>query len=184
VVTDTGVFEYRPGHDRDVSRATRSHATLEVGGKDQAELWAAHRIGGRPLVRVLDYAPGRACEAACTGFRGQATHRRRFELEDGAWLIHDTIEEAGVPVRLSLPLAPGLSARLQGEVGAEYEMRVRLARGRELRVDLPGAGSVRWHLEQADYFPEMGLREQRWRLVGESESFSSGTWRFVVVSPE
>jgi hypothetical protein len=182
VVTDTGVFEYVPGRDRDLARATRSHATIEVAGEDQAELWAAHRVGGRPWVEVVDYAPGRSCEATCTGWSGKAVHRRRFELEDNVLLVHDSVEAAGsgtpFPARLTLPLAPGLAARLVGEAGAEREMRVRLPGAGELKVDLPGGDSVRWHLERTDSFPEMGRRVARWCLVGKSDSFRSGTWRF------
>ena len=65
LVTDTGVCEYAPGPRRDRSRATRSHATIEVDARDQAELWSAHRIGGRPRVRLHAAGPARV-EATCT----------------------------------------------------------------------------------------------------------------------
>jgi len=65
VVADTGVFEYVPGPRRHRARATRSHATLEVDGRDQAEIWGAHRVGGRPRVRLV--AAGSGADAATPG---------------------------------------------------------------------------------------------------------------------
>lgn len=46
LVTDTGVFEYVPGARRTHARATASHATVQIDDEEQAELWAAHRVGG------------------------------------------------------------------------------------------------------------------------------------------
>ena len=46
LVTDTGVYEYRPGERRDRARATASHATLRFDGQEQSEVWAAHRWAG------------------------------------------------------------------------------------------------------------------------------------------
>jgi uncharacterized heparinase superfamily protein len=187
VVTDTGVFAYVPGPDRQTARATRSHATVEVDGHDQAELWAAHRVGGRPDVAIIDYGPDRFCEATCAGWATrEIVHRRRLELEDGILRIRDTIEGGPRPVRLTLPLAPGLRARLVGDAASPRELRVVLASGAELRVRLPsleegaekGAEEVIWRLDWGDYFPEFGRRERRWILTGESASFRSGTWRF------
>lgn len=178
VVTDPGVFEYVPGRRRDVARATRSHATVEVDGEEQAEIWAAHRVGGRPIVGVLDYEPGLACEAECIGWATRdVVHRRRFELSEGALLVHEVIEGA-VAVRLTLPLAPGRRARLEGEPGAARSLWVGGGRS-ALRVTLPDAGEVRWHLEPAEAYPEFGRAVWRWCLVGESDAFRRGTWRFV-----
>ena len=180
VVTDTGVYEYVPGPRRDVSRATRSHATIEIGGCEQAELWAAHRVGGRPIVSVLDYEPAIACEAECIGWSTRdVVHRRRFELAGGCLLVHETVE-GGAGVRLTLPLAPERRARLEGDPGGARSLWVGDGPDGKggLRVTLPDAGEVRWRLEPAEAFPEFGRETLRWRLVGESESFRVGTWRF------
>jgi uncharacterized heparinase superfamily protein len=178
IVTDTGVFDYAPGPDRDLARATRSHATLEVGGQEQAEIWAAHRVGGRPLVRFVDYEPGTAFEAACHGWSTpDVAHHRRFELADGGLQIHDRVEGPRTAVRFTLPLASGLDARLTGDPGTVRQLRVALGGG-ELQVDLPGGSAVDWHLEPRDYFPTFGRRERRWCLVGSSEDFEAGVWRF------
>lgn len=178
-VTDTGVYEYRPGPRRDASRATRSHATMEVDGREQAELWAAHRIGGRPRVQLVDYAPGLSCEATCEGWSTPGSrHRRRFELEGGALCVHDALEGETRPVRLHLPLAPGASAQLAGGGRGPETLRVRLAGGARLDVELPAPGVLRWRLEARDCFPEFGRQQPRWCLVGEGERFATGRWRF------
>jgi uncharacterized heparinase superfamily protein len=174
VVTDTGVFEYVPGPRRGLARSTRAHATLEVGGREQAELWAAHRVGGRPVVRCLEVVPGRRAEGTCTGWSTPDTrHRRVFELRDGALEIHDALEGRQRPVRFTLPLAPGVDVGLGGE-----RARLRLPGGCDLDLELPAG--VAWRVAEAPYFPEFGRALERPVLVGEAGGFRAGTWRFRV----
>jgi hypothetical protein len=180
IVTDTGVFDYALGSDRDSARATRSHATLEIGGQEQAEVWAAHRIGGRPRVRLVDFQPGAVCEARCQGWSTpHVVHRRRFELTPAGLDIYDRVEGARSSVHFALPLAPGLEARLTGDPGSPRQLWVALGT-RPLQVDLPGGGEVNWQLEWSDYFPSFGRRQRRWCLVGSGEGFEAGVWRFRV----
>lgn len=174
VVTDTGVCEYVAGVRRQRARATRSHATLEVGGRDQAELWAAHRVGGRPRVRVESLEPGRRVEATCAGWATLKTlHRRVFEFAGPDLVLVDTLEGRPRPVRLTLPLAPGLEAELAGS-----RARVALATGGALEIDLPDA---RWGRESLDYYPEFGRCIERAALVGRAERGGRLVWRFRIL---
>lgn len=174
VVTDTGVCEYVPGPLRDRSRATRSHATLEVDGAEQAEVWAAHRVGGRPRVRLEAVEPGRRLEATCAGWATPDTlHRRILELADRELRITDRLEGRIRPVRLVLPLAPGLEPVLEGA-----RAKVALAAG-ELTLELPA--QARWRVEPLDYYPEFGLRLVRSALVGEADGAVAFAWRAVVL---
>ncbi len=176
VVTDTGVFEYMAGPARDTARATRSHSTLEIDGHDQAELWAPHRVGGRPEVAVVEATPGVSCEAFCAGWATPGVvHRRSFELADGVLSLRDRVEGSPRRVRLTLPFAPQLEPRLGED---RRSVRVPLRGGARLEIELPAAGKVAWRLEPCDYFPEFGLRQERLRLVGESDAFDDGSWRF------
>lgn len=176
IVTDTGVCEYVVGDARDRSRATASHATVEIGERDQAELWAAHRIGGRPEVRVLDLVPGRRIEASCAGWATRGCrHRRVFELGSGRLAIRDSLEGRSARARFCLPLAPGLVPRL-----AEGRAVIDLAGGRRLRVELPEG--VRWKLESAPYFPEFGRKLERSALVGRADAPTSVSWGFELES--
>jgi uncharacterized heparinase superfamily protein len=172
LVTDTGVFEYVPGPRRDLARSTRAHATLEVGRREQAELWAAHRVGGRPEVRCLEWVPGRRVEADCAGWSTPDTrHRRVFEIRDGILEIRDALEGIQRPVRFGLPLAPGVGVAFEGS-----RAQLRLRGGLGLELELPAG--VAWRVAEAPYFPEFGRSLERPVLVGDADAFRAGTWRF------
>ncbi len=174
VVTDTGVAEYVPGALREASRATRSHATLEIGDADQAELWAAHRVGGRPRVSLGAVQPGRRLEATCAGWSTpDSVHRRVIEAGPDALEVRDALEGRARSVRFALPLAPGLEPRL--EAG---RARVRLPSGAWVRFDLPG--ELRFRVERAPYFPEFGRTQDRAALVGRAERLGAARLRVSV----
>jgi len=73
-VVDFGVSTYDKGPERTETRATRTHNTVEIGGKDSCEVWGAFRVGRRGRGRIV-----------MTGFESDAAW---IELEhDGyAWL--------------------------------------------------------------------------------------------------
>ncbi len=172
VVTDTGVAEYMAGPLRACSRATRSHATVEIGGCDQAEFWSAHRVGGRPTVRLVSADPGRRLEASCAGWATRdSVHRRLFELNEHTLVITDSIEGRPRRARFTLPLAPGRAVRLDGG-----NARIALPDGSALRVELPEG--VGWSIETLPYFPEFGRVLERSALVGSVEGTGRFLWRF------
>ena len=179
VVTDTGVAEYIPGALRDLSRATRSHATLEVEGYEQAEVWSAHRVGGRPTVRLLDAEPPHRIEASCAGWRTHSSpHRRSFTLSPGVVEIQDWIEGAPRPVRATLPLAPGLHPELTKATDGRARVRIQLRSGVRLEIALPSG--LAWALERSVYMPEFGRSEERTSVVGSAASFTTGVWRIEI----
>lgn len=182
VVCDTGVHSYEPGPRRDVARATRSHATLEIAGAEQSEIWAAHRVGGRVRTALVAFEPRASLEATCASWSTPDTlHRRRFSLAGGVLEIRDWVEGVPRAVRLALPLAPGLEPRLVHDQEGGTEAHVRLAGSGRLRVILPV--EVNWRIERIPYYPEFGIEADRACLVGEAEAFESGCWRFEF-SPE
>jgi hypothetical protein len=177
LITDTGVCEYIPGPLRDISRATRSHATLEIDGHDQAEFWGAHRVGGRPRVTTVAITPGARIEATCAGWATpDTTHRRVFSLREDAVEIEDTLVGRLRPVRAALPLAPGLEPRLDGRIA-----RLRLPGGQWLRIDL--APGLVWERERAAYFPSFGRSQERTVLVGRGQTHNIGTTRITLARP-
>ncbi len=162
VVTDTGVFEYVAGPRRTLARATRAHATVEVDGRDQAELWAPHRVGGRPRVRVESAEPPRRVTATCAGWATpDSLHRRELVVDERAVEIRDQLEGRQRPVRMVLPLAPGVRATLDGG-----RAELALPGGTPLRLELPD--SLHWRHEQLPYFPEFHREVARAALVGEA----------------
>lgn len=174
-VTDTGVAEYIPGPLRDASRATASHATLQVAGAEQAELWGAHRMGGRPAVALVRVEPGKRAEAVCSGWATpEVLHRRAFALEEGGVTIEDTLSGPPAPVRLHLPLAPGLEPQLEGA-----RARVPLSGGGALAIELPEAAE--WRVVRRPYFPELGRVEERAALEGRAEGLERVRTRFRIV---
>jgi len=200
VVTDTGVGSYIPGPERDLCRTTRSHATLQVDGIEQAELWSAHRIGGRPEVVLHAADPPRSLEGSCVSWgAGGALHRRIFEFDSGSdsesdsgsLAIRDTLEGGPRPVRIAFPLAPGLVPEITRESDSCTRVRIPLGRAEEgallegeLTCDATSGGSgraLRWTVENATYFPEFGKRVERSVLVGTSDAFTGGRWCFRVV---
>lgn len=136
-VVDFGVSSYEPGHERDDTRATRSHNTVEIGGVDSCEVWGAFRLGRRGRGRVLS----------------TETHEgvARLELEhDGySWM------PGGPRHRRAFALSPtGLEVQdwvTGGE--AEWRSRLRLASPARVRASSEGESSRRdgpWHARHGD----------------------------------
>jgi uncharacterized heparinase superfamily protein len=178
LVTDTGVCEYVPGPRRDASRATRSHATLAVGGNEQAEIWSAHRVGGRPRVELRGVQPGRAAEASCAGWATpDVVHLRRFEVSEAAVRIVDRVEGSAKAVEASLPLAPDVEPSLDGRRAS-----LRLPSGARIALLLPEG--LAWSVEPGPYFPAFGRELERPVLRGRASAWRGGEWTFRAEGPE
>lgn len=188
LVTDTGVFEYRAGPRRERSRATASHATIQIDEEEQAEVWSAHRVGGRPIVALHAGGDGGAAEATCRGWsRPQTTHRRRYRVGETGVEIEDAVEGPTRILHARLPLEPGWSVELRsvdpGEAGepgkaardgahpgdAPSSRASAFCRHREdpaLRVEIELPAELDWHVEQGAYHPSFGREVARPILVG------------------
>lgn len=170
VVTDTGVYEYVPGPRREASRATRSHATLAIGGREQAELWSGHRAGGRPRVRLGAVEPGRSAEASCAGWATpDVVHVRHFDVSERGVRILDRLEGPAATVEASLPLAPDVEVALDG-----LRATLRLPSGARLALALPGG--LAWRLERGPYYPAFGREVERAVLRGSAPDWRGGEW--------
>jgi hypothetical protein len=173
LVTDTGVFEYRAGPRRDLARKTSSHATFAFDGTEQAELWSAHRVGGRPVVALVGWDEMGSAEATCRGWRRHAPlHRRFFAVEDRSVSITDCVEGAFKEVRFSLPIDPAW----QVELSSSRARATRTSRDVDgydaddaddadvVDIDLPDR--FEWTLERCFYYPTFGTEVERFVLVG------------------
>ena len=97
VFVDAGVYEYNPGQNRSYSRATSSHNTVNLDGKDQSEFWKAFRVGRRAHITRCDY------QANDTGFilvgshdgytrlAGRPVHSRSIAVSSDTVTINDSI---------------------------------------------------------------------------------------------
>jgi uncharacterized heparinase superfamily protein len=175
VVADAGVADFAEGPRRDLARATRSHATVEVNGAEQAECWGADRIGGRPDVGLVRVEPGASVEGVCAGWSTpEVLHRRTLRLDEGRLRIEDRFDRPAARARLVLPLAPGVGARLDG-ARADLSLRG----GRRLAVALPAG--ARWRVERGPCFVELGGESERAVLVGEAVGLAAADWSILAV---
>jgi uncharacterized heparinase superfamily protein len=127
LLADTGTSTYEPGPVRDYERSTAAHSTVQVDGADSTEVWGAFRAGRRARVSGLVAEASRVgirCEAVHDGFRhlpGRPRHRRRWTLTVGGLLVEDAVTGRGQhEVVVRWQLAPGWSARVEGEVAYLY----------------------------------------------------------------
>jgi len=164
LVTDTGSFEYRPGSRRDRARATASHATLEIDGREQAEIWAAHRIGGRPDVEVSAWDGSGCAEITCRGWsRGAPIHRRLFRMEPDQLEMIDCVEGDCRSVVSRLPIDPGWEVE-QVDGGARARSVAEDGTECVVRFELPSVFD--WTIERAPSFSSFGREVERPVLVG------------------
>jgi hypothetical protein len=164
LVTDTGLFEYMPGPRRDRARATASHATIQIDGEEQAEIWAAHRIGGRPDVELTAWDAAGSAEATCRGWSRHAPlHRRLFSVDDRSVTITDWVEGAGHDLRICMPIDPSW----QVELSAGRARATRISDdGASSNVEIELSDCFEWVLERQPYYPTFGCEVERFVLVG------------------
>ena len=130
IVADPGTYCYHgePAW-RAYFRGTAGHATLEVDGRDQSEsggpfLWTRHANTWLLETVGLDGAPVARWVAEHDGYSRRdepLRHRRRVELDREASrltivdeLADELVDGSSHPVRLSLPLGPDVTCRLDG----------------------------------------------------------------------
>ena len=99
VVVDSGVSSYEAGSMREYCRSTRAHNTVEIGGRDQAELWAAFRVGRRPYPEEVHWSASGGdfrLSGHHGGYRrlpGGPVHTRAFRWQrEGKLEISDRVE--------------------------------------------------------------------------------------------
>jgi uncharacterized heparinase superfamily protein len=98
LIVDAGTYEYERGALRNLARSTGVHNTVTVDHQDQAEFWAAFRVGRRPRVRLERFEPkcdGFVLEGSHDGYRhlpGSPVHRRRLVVEPDSITVDDSIE--------------------------------------------------------------------------------------------
>lgn len=174
IVVDQGVFEYVAGEKRHASRTASFHNTLTAGEGDQAEFFGAFRSARRAVVRVLEFREtegGFLLEAEQDGFRrtaGGPLHRRRFDASPRRIRIEDRLSGAPAgPVRARLLLAP------DAEAEALPSGAVRIICGKATAL-VAGSGPIA--IEQARWWPDMGVERPTVRLVMTVPPGSEQAW--------
>jgi uncharacterized heparinase superfamily protein len=158
VVVDAGVFDYGATAERAYARATRSHNTLELDGKDQSEVWGAFRVGrrARPFDVRREQVDGRvAISASHDGYRrvaGRPVHRRRVEhLGGDAWSVEDVVTGGGEHRAVSRVRLHPRFATTRRESGV-----LEASSGRVV-VRVVACDPSRLDVEDGRYFPRFGV---------------------------
>lgn len=113
IIIDTGLSTYETNGQRTLERATASHNTVEIDGKEQSEVWGGFRVGKRAKIISLCEEAG-TIEATHNGYEKiGAFHTRKFSFEDHRITLHDTIQsKAQYNCIAFLHLHPDISAAI------------------------------------------------------------------------
>lgn len=162
LVVDMGVSEYHPGPLRNLSRATRSHNTVTLDDRDQAEFWSSFRVGRRPDVvveRWEEQPDGFLLVGIHDGYahmKGRPIHERTFRVAPGHIRVRDRIlGGAGQQAEAGLLLHPEVDVALT-EDGATLTSPAGVVR-------LSVYGPTR--LEDALWMPDFGVTIATRRVV-------------------
>ena len=158
VFVDCGVATYESGPLRDYCRSTCAHNTVEIEGRDQAELWGAFRVGRRPRPQAVAWQQrGGAFELSAHhhGYRhlpGGPIHARTFRWRpEGRLELLDRVD-ASRSVRATARLHLHPSCHIVDLAAGQCSVRF-----------ASGAAAVRWSgwkptgdATESLYCPEFG----------------------------
>jgi uncharacterized heparinase superfamily protein len=154
VVVDSGTSGYDGDPFRAYQRSTRAHSTVQVGEREQSEVWGTFRVGGMARVRVLEAPEEGAAAFALAGecspwWSRRVAHRRRVTAGAGRWRVDDRVLGAE-------------GARLRSFVHLHPEMEVRVEEGRVLASSPRGVvvlepwGHDRLRIARGERNPDQG----------------------------
>ncbi len=160
VIVDSGCFQYEDGPVRQYNRGNMGHNTITVDGRNQSEVWGAHRCArrARPLHAGLDKRGDGALvfEGAHDGYKrldGSPIHHRRVVWAGNTITIEDRVEGSGAhEIESRLHIHPALEVHHDGDGVLVKDGALPIA-----SITSEGAGDV----EQTGgwYCPEFGRKE-------------------------
>lgn len=167
-VVDPGVPEYS-GPERAWSRASTSHSTVVVDGRDHDEVYGSFRVGGRSRIDVSWDTD--AVEARLSPWYGDVEIRRRARLSGAVFELDDAVRcSDGAQVEARVLLHPGVVL----EPGDAEGRRWKLAHG-AARVQVESTHRLR--VEAARVSRGFGLVQDTAALVQTYPATSDGTPR-------
>jgi len=160
VIVDSGCFEYEDGSIRQYNRGNAGHNTLTIDGRNQSEVWGAHRCArrARPLYANLNKEPDGTLvfEGAHDGYHrlsGSPIHHRRISWSGDICLIEDRVEGKGHhEIESRLHIHPSLSVDFTDGVANILDDDEVL-----VTVSLNGKGEILKN--QGWYCPEFGIKK-------------------------
>lgn len=155
IFVDAGVYEYNPGTKRAYSRATSSHNTVNLDGKDQSEFWKAFRVGRRAHISYCNYKVTKkgfkltGSHDGYTRLAGTPIHTRRFDVAQDTVTIEDEIRGGnGQLVQAVLLLHPDMKVKHTGK----NKLLVYSAR---LEVEITASAPIKQ--ETSNWHPDQGM---------------------------
>lgn len=102
IIVDSGCFQYVDGPVRQYNRGNAGHNTITIDGRNQSEVWHAHRCArrARPLYADIEKRPDGSLvfEGAHDGYcrlPGRPVHHRRIHWSADTCRIDDTVTGSG-----------------------------------------------------------------------------------------
>jgi uncharacterized heparinase superfamily protein len=182
VVVDSGCCQYEDADIRQYNRGNAGHNTVTIGGKNQSEVWGAHRCArrARPLNPKLyaDTDGALIFEGAHDGYKrlaGQPIHHRKISWQGDDIRIEDRIDGKGRhTVASHLHIHPDLTIEIK--TGSAL-----ISAGDEPIATLSATDSGRINQREGWYCPEFGVRKSCKVLYLEHETTQlplNFGWRF------
>jgi uncharacterized heparinase superfamily protein len=115
VVVDSGVSGYAGDPLRDYVRSTRAHNTVQVGRREQSEVWSVFRMGRHARVTRAHHDPQGLFRftGAYELHDGSATHQRTFDWDGKRLRVEDHVAGAdGELIRSFLHFHPDLEVEM------------------------------------------------------------------------
>ncbi|MDZ7691019.1 MAG: heparinase II/III-family protein [Balneolaceae bacterium] len=164
VFIDKGVYEYNAGKRRRLSRSTKSHNTVTVGGYDQCEFWHSFRVARRASVEVLDYEylDGKfrikARHDGYTRLKGNPIHQRELIFNGEELTIRDEIKNGEhQEAKTRFLLHPDVKIR-QLEAGLHLEFE---------KTALLFATNLSFKVEETSWYPNFGVEESCMQIIAD-----------------
>ncbi len=101
VVVDSGCFQYEDGPIRRYNRGNAGHNTVTIDGRNQSEVWGAHRCArrARPLHAEIEQKGGdiifRGAHDGYRRLKGKPVHHRQVVRTGRSYFIEDRVEGDG-----------------------------------------------------------------------------------------
>ncbi len=179
LIVDPGTYAYDNDDRRKYDRATVSHNTACIDGRDSSEVWHIFRVGrrARPMdVRVEIHNGSMVVSGSHDGYSrlpGHPQHRRQIEVQDGGRLtVRDLVVGGGShTVEAGFLLSPGWNVEPEPS-GWELEREPEKNDSGpcRVRVRCSGQPGVELRVEARPYHPEYGKEMTANRLTWRSRT--------------
>jgi len=93
IIVDTGTSTYQRGPRRHAERGTAAHNTVQLGNREQSEIWASFRVARRASAEHVE-VKGRSLSARIRAFPGDwARIERRWHFDGESLVVEELILE-------------------------------------------------------------------------------------------